>query len=249
MTHKEAIAAFYRELYEGKKGTKEYERQAMARLKTILQKFRMKNKSFPGPVQDPWEFFSYYAELNWFPRHKKMLEELSDNMLIGKVDMEFKAFLRAEQYKLRPVVDPKEMPEPKPKPQPQTETEPFGVDIPPQPGQDGLPHKAHRDKDGNWTVDGQRADHQLTKTILDFREPTEEEKDSDRREMEEKLQLLQQLLQRLNSGWMKDDPVCQAMRQHFITRIDHEHDAEQNLEDEWRARDAFKVIEKALKEK
>jgi hypothetical protein len=109
MTRKAMIAAFYRELYEGKNGTEEYERQAMARLGTILQQFRRDNKSFPGPVQDAWEFFSYYAELNWFPRYKKMLEELSDNMLIGKVDMEFKAFLRAEQYKVRPVEDPEEM--------------------------------------------------------------------------------------------------------------------------------------------
>jgi hypothetical protein len=133
---------------------------------------------------------------------------------------------------------------PEPKPRPQTELEPFGVDIPPQPEV-----KTLRGPDGNWTIDGRRADHQHVKTILAFRTPTEEEKDSDRREMEEKLQLLQQLLQRLNSGWMKDDPVCQAMRQHFITRIDHEDDAEQKLEDEWRARDALKVIEKALKEK
>ena len=32
MTHKEEIAAFYRELYEGKAGTKEYRDQAVARL-------------------------------------------------------------------------------------------------------------------------------------------------------------------------------------------------------------------------
>jgi hypothetical protein len=100
---KAAIAAFYRELYEGKTGTEEYKIQTVKRLGTILQQFRRDNKSFPGPVRDPWEFFSFYAELDWFPRHKQMLEGESDNRLIGKIDMEFRRFLTAEQYKVRPV--------------------------------------------------------------------------------------------------------------------------------------------------
>lgn len=204
----------------------------------------MKNESFPTPVQDPWEFINDYATRNYFPKRKKTFKKLSDGLLIGKVDMEFKAFLKGEQKKTRPVIDPKKKSKPKPKPGPQTETEPFGVDIPPK-----HEERYRKDASGNWLVDGERADHQHVKTILAFRKPTEEEKDSDRRELKEKLQLLQQLLQRLNSGWMKDDPVCQAMRQHFITQIDHEHDAEQKLEDEWRARDALKVIEKACQDK
>jgi hypothetical protein len=243
MTHKEAIAAFYRELTEGKEGTADYVRQAMARLGTILQQFRMDNESFPGPVQDPWEFFSYYAELNWFPRHKKMLKRLSDSMLIGKIDMEFKAFLKAEQKKTRPVIDPKKMSKPEPKPRPQKETEPFGVDIPPNPE-----HKAHRDKYGNWTLNGQRTDHQHTKTILDFRKPIQDEVASSLHDQKELMRKFQPLIRRLEKEG--DEILVACIKAREKHEIDRQNDPELRQEDMWQLMDAInKAIEKARQDK
>jgi len=209
MTNKEMIAAFYRELYDGKKGMKEYKDQAKVRLGIILRQFQLANKYFPTSVQDPEEFFSYYESLNYFPKRKKKFEKLSDGMLIGKIDMEFRAYLKAEQKKLRPVLDPKRMPEPEPKPRRQTELEPFGVDIPPK-----HEERYRKDASGHWLVDGERADYQLDKIILGFRTLTDEEKANDNRATKHSLRFIRWLkkkkklavLDYIIEHLMQDDP-------------------------------------------
>ncbi len=234
MTDKEMIAAFYRELYEGRETTKEYQDQALARLRTILSLFRMDNESFPGPVQDPWEFFSYKASLNWFPKHKKMLEGLSVKFLIGKVDLEFKTFLRDEQKLTRPLEELKT------KPRPEKE---LAVDVPP-------PHKAKVNKvvGGNWNLNGQRADQQNDTIILALRKPTDAEKARAKREFKKKLREYQPLAQRLKS--QKDDLTIQLLKAGLQQELYRRDDAELRRESLGKLRDAITAtIKKATPKK
>jgi hypothetical protein len=230
MTNKEMIAAFYRELYEGREVTKEYKEHALARLGMLLQQFRLKYTSFPGPVQDPWEFFSYKASLNWFPKHKKMLEQLSDEFLIGKVDKEFRTFLRDEQKLTRPLEGLKTTPEP--------ERE-LVVAVPP-------PHKVqgHKVVGGNWSLDGQRADHQNDKIILALRKPTDVEKARAKREFKKLLRSYRPLVRRLKR--QKDDLTLQLVRSSLQREVNRLDDAELRQEELWKLVDAINTaIKKA----